>query len=151
MISPELLRRYPFFAGLEEGQLKVIAMIAEDITCAAGTILFEEGQTADAFYLLIDGNVILSFNAPATADGQIEIGEVNPGEPFAISALIPPHVLTHTARAGSLLHAIKIAAAPLRSICEKDSRLGYVLMRSVAEAAMERLHFTRVQLAAAQT
>lgn len=151
MISLELLRRYPFFAGLDEAELKALAMIAEEIKVPARTILFEEGQTADAFFLLLEGNVDLSFNSSLGPAEQVHIGEVNPGEPFAISALIPPHILAHTARAGSAIHAIKIAAAPLRAICEQDTRVGYLMMRKIAEAAMERLHFTRVQLAAAQT
>jgi CRP-like cAMP-binding protein len=151
MISLELLRRYPFFAGLDEAELRSLAMIAEEVRVPAGTRLFEEGQTADALYLLLEGSVDLSFNSPLGEAEQVHIGEINPGEPFAISALIPPHTLKHTARAGTTIHAIKIAAAPLREICQKNSRVGNVVMRQVAQAAMERLHFTRVLLAAAQT
>lgn len=151
MISLELLRRYSFFAGLDEAELKSLAMISEQVRVPAGTILFEEGQNADALYLLLEGSVDLSFNSPLGPLEQVHIGEVNPGEPFSISALIPPHTLAHTARAGTPIHAIKIAAAPLREMCQKDARVGNAVMRKVAEAAMERLHFTRVQLAAAQT
>ncbi len=150
MIPLELLRRYPFFAGLEEAHLRAIAMIAEEIRADAGAVLFEEGQNAVAFFLLLEGSVDLSFTSPRAPYQPVHIGDVNPGEPFAISALIPPHTLTHTARAGNPIHAIKIAALPLRAMCEMDARVGYLLMRKVAEAAMERLHFTRVQLAAAQ-
>jgi CRP-like cAMP-binding protein len=150
MISLELLRRYPFFAGLDEAELRALAMVSEEVHAPAGTILFEEGQTADAFFLLLAGSIDLSFNSPLGNSAQVHIGEVNPGEPFAISALISPHMLTHTARAGNAIHALKIAALPLRAICEKDARVGYVLMRKIAQAAMERLHFTRVQLAAAR-
>jgi CRP-like cAMP-binding protein len=150
MISLELLRRYPFFAGLDEAELKAIAMIAEEVRVPARTLLFEEGQPANALFLLLEGNVDLSFNSPLGPVDQVHIGEVNPGEPFAISALISPHMLKHSARAGTAIHAIKIPAAPLRALCDSDTRVGYVVMRWVAEAAMERLHFTRVQLAAAQ-
>jgi len=150
MISLELLRRYPFFAGLDEAELKALAMISEEVCAPTGTILFEEGQTADALFLLLSGSVDLSFNSPLGNSEQIHIGEVNPGEPFAVSALIPPHMLKHTARAGNAVHTLKITVAPLRAICEKNTRVGYVVMRQVAEAAMERLHFTRVQLAAAR-
>ncbi|MBM3130334.1 MAG: Crp/Fnr family transcriptional regulator [Chloroflexi bacterium] len=151
MISLELLRRYSFFAGLDEAELKSLAMISEQVRVPAGTILFEEGQNADALYLLLEGSVDLSFNSSLGPIEQVHVGEVNPGEPFSISALIPPHLLTHTARAGTTIHTIKIAAAPLRALCQSDARVGSVVMRKVAEAAMERLHFTRVQLAAAQT
>jgi CRP-like cAMP-binding protein len=150
MISLELVRRYPFFAGLDEAELKAIAMISEEVRAPTGTVMFEESQTANALFLLLEGNVDLSFDSPMGDSAQVHIGEVNPGEPFAISALIPPHILKHTARASTSIYALKIAAAPLRAICERDARVGNVVMRKVAEAAMERLHFTRVQLAAAQ-
>lgn len=151
MISLELLRRYPFFAGLDERELKSIAIISEHVQTSAGTILFEEGQTADAFYLLLEGSVALSFNSPLDPHVQIHVDEVNPGEPFAISALIPPHTLTHTARATTACQMIRVHAAGLRALCENDWKLGYILMRQVAAAAMERLYFTRIQLAATRT
>lgn len=151
MISLELLRRYPFFAGLDEAELRALAMIAEEVRAPAGTILFAESQSADALYLLLEGSVDLSFTSPVGDGEPLHIGEVNPGEPFAISALIPPHTLKHTGRAGTAIHAIKIAAAPLRALCQTDARIGNAVMRQVATAAMERLHFTRVLLAAAQT
>lgn len=148
MISLELLRRYPFFAGLDESELKAIAMIAEKVELPAGAILCEEGQVADAFYLLLAGNVELSFDSPLDPHVQIQVDDVNPGEILAISALIPPHVLTHTARVSSACAAIRIDAVALRALCEKNCKVGYLLMRQVAGAAMERLHYTRLQLAA---
>ena len=36
MISPELLRRYPYFADVSEESLKRVAMISEEQTVAAG-------------------------------------------------------------------------------------------------------------------
>lgn len=150
MISLELLRRYPFFAGLDEGELKAIAMIADKVEMSTGTILFEEGHVADAFYLLLEGSVELSFNSPLDPNVQIHVDDVNPGEPFAISALIPPHLLTHTARVSSACSTIRLDAAALRALCDADSKVGHTLMRQVAIAAMERLHYTRVQLVAAR-
>ncbi len=41
MISPELLRRYPFFGFLGDAQLKAIAMIAEESTYEKDQPIFE--------------------------------------------------------------------------------------------------------------
>jgi len=84
MVSPELLRRYPFFAFLDDA-------------C------------------------------------QIE-----------------PYRLTSTARAATPCRVLKIDAAALRALCDGNRDAGYALMRHAAKAAIERLHFTRVQLAAAR-
>jgi hypothetical protein len=44
---------------------------------------------------------------------------------------------------------IKFDSAELNKLIEKDPRLYCVLMRETAKAAMERLAYARVQLAAA--
>ncbi|MBM3129346.1 MAG: Crp/Fnr family transcriptional regulator [Chloroflexi bacterium] len=150
MVSQELLRRHTFFASFDEPQRKLLAQITDEIHCAAGRTFFEEGESADALYLLLSGSVDLYFNVLTEQHGEFLIGEVNPGEPFAISALIPPYILQHTARAGKPCHVLKLDARALRALSDKDATLGYILMRHITQAAMERLHFTRIQLAAAQ-
>jgi CRP/FNR family cyclic AMP-dependent transcriptional regulator len=154
MISPELLRRYPFFAFLDDAHQKAIAMITEEVTYANRETIFRENQPASALYLLVEGNVDLYFTVEEEyrpeSRKEFLVGEINPGEPFAISALIEPYVLTATARAASPCRVLKVDAAALRALCEVDCRLGYTLMKHAAKAALERLHFTRVQLAAAR-
>ena len=152
MISPELLRRYPFFAFLDDTQQKALVMISEEISVEEGTIIFQEGQPANALYLLIEGDVDLYFvpdggNHHALRE-PILVGEINPGEPFGLSALIEPYALNATARVARDSRVLKIEASALRALCEVDSRLGYALMRQVARSALERLAFTRIQLAA---
>jgi CRP-like cAMP-binding protein len=150
MISPEVLRRYPFFCCLNHDQQKAIAMVAEEIFADAGTILFQEGQPVEALYLLMEGNVDLYYAASGDPKDQFLVGEVNVGEVFSISALIEPYTLTATARVVSPSRILKVDAAALRALCEVDNRMGYLLMRQVASIALERLHYARVELAAAR-
>lgn len=163
MVSPELLRRYPFFRCLDDTQQKAIAMITEEASYEAGTTLFQEGQPADTLYLLMEGSIDLYFTVGSEPRGvytyptpvnepvkEFFVGEINPGEPFGISALIEPYQLTASARAHSPSRVLKIEAAGLRALCEVDCRMGYGLMRQVAKAALERLHYTRVQLVGAR-
>jgi len=152
MISPELLRRYPFFGNLDESELKEIAMISEEKSFEEGTILFDEGQPADALYFLIEGSIDLYYKSeeqyhPKTRK-EFLVGEINPGEIFSLSSLIEPYVLNATARASQGGRLIKIEAPTLRILAEKDSDLGCKLMHQIAKALMERLKYTRIQLAA---
>ena len=57
MISPELLRRFPFFNFMDEAQLKAVAMIAEELTYEKDEVIVEAGKPADHFFFLIDGDV----------------------------------------------------------------------------------------------
>ncbi len=150
MISPELLRRYPFFCCLNDAEQKAIAQVAEEIICETGTVLFEEGQPVQALHFLLEGSVDLYYKVPGDGSDPLLVSEVSIGEPFGISALIEPYNLTATARVSRPSRILRIPAAALRGLCEADSKMGYALMRQVAHVAMERLHFARVQLAAAR-
>jgi CRP-like cAMP-binding protein len=150
MISPEILRRYPFFCCLNEDQQKAIAMITEEIQVEPGTVLFREGQAVQALYVLVEGDVDLYYAASGNAHDEFLVGEVNVGEAFGISALIEPYTLTATARVASWSRLLKIDAPALRALCEVDCKMGYALTRQVAQIALERLHFARVELAAAR-
>ena len=154
MISPELLRRYPFFGLLYDDQLKKIAMISEDESHDQGYTIFHEGKPAEALFLLISGSVDLYYLVEEEYHPELNkeffVGEINPGEPFGISTLIEPHILTSTARAAEPVRLIRIDGAALHQLCDGDPRLSCVLTQQAARVAIERLAFTRVQLAAAQ-
>jgi CRP/FNR family cyclic AMP-dependent transcriptional regulator len=153
MISPELLRRYPFFGTLSDEQLRQIAMIADEESHEAGTILLKENAHADDLYLLINGSVDLIFTVDEEyhpdRHKEFTVGEINPGEIFGISALIEPHQYTSTARTARVVQVIHINGSALRQRCADDPRLACHLYSQVAKLALERLNATRVQLAAA--
>ncbi|MBM3128553.1 MAG: Crp/Fnr family transcriptional regulator [Chloroflexi bacterium] len=150
MISPEILRRYPFFCCLSEEQQKAIAMVTEEMRVDAGKELFLEGQPVEALYLLVEGSVDLYYVASGDPKDQFLVGEIGSGEPFAISAMIEPYTFTATARVAAPSRVLRIDAKALRALCEVDCKLGYALVKQVAAMAIERLHFARVQLAAAR-
>lgn len=153
MLSPEKLRYYPFFGLLNSHQLDEVAMIATEETFDRDEVIFQEGQPADALYFLLEGSVDLYFTVagtkPSNMNKGIPVGEINPGETFAISALIEPNIITSTARASSPSRVVKIDAAALKALFEKDRRMAYLFTHQAAKAALERLHASRVQLAAA--
>jgi CRP-like cAMP-binding protein len=140
MISRALLRRYPFLCCTDEESQRAEAMAADEIACESGTVLFEQGQTLESLYLLVDGSVALSYEAGDARHYQLLVRGVNAGEVFGISALIEPHYATATARVASASRIIKFKARALSTLCEVDNQLGYALMRQVAQVALERLH-----------
>ncbi|MCA9947922.1 MAG: cyclic nucleotide-binding domain-containing protein, partial [Anaerolineales bacterium] len=101
MVSPELLRRYPFFAFMTHQQRQEVAMIADEVEVPTNTILFAIEDKAEALYLLMKGSIDLHYvvmdeNLPALRK-DFMIGTINPGEVLSISAMIEPYVLTTTA------------------------------------------------------
>ena len=113
MISPELLRRYPFFGGLKHEQLVSLAKVASEETVEAGYYFFHEGNKLDCLHLILEGAVAVFLEVPADGAHQtvanqynrqlqtteVVISAIGPGEVFGVSALIPPPVATASAKA----------------------------------------------------
>lgn len=154
MISPELLKRYPFFGFMDESEIKAVAMIAEEVSYKEGETLLETDKPADALYFLVEGNVdqlyVVSDHQHTKTQKEFHLNEFNAGDIIGISALIEPYQYTATVRAHTPARAIKITSGALRALCEVDAKLAYGLMSQTAKAAMERLHSTRILLAAAR-
>jgi len=154
MVSPERLRRFPFFSGFGVEHLNAVAMLADEVTFDGGETIFKAVQPANALYFLIEGCVELHYIVVDEINSKLHkdffVSEVNPGEPFGISALIEPYRFTGTVRTACASRVLRFDAAGLRALCAVDPRIEAVLMRQIAAAAMSRLNDTRVQLAAAR-
>jgi CRP/FNR family transcriptional regulator, cyclic AMP receptor protein len=151
MVSPELLRRYPFFAMLSAEQLKAIAMIAEEKVFPKDTILLKENTTAIKLILLMEGDVDLIYSGGG--EGAISnalVGTISPGEMLGVSSIIEPYVYISSARATTKVKVIEIDAVGVRALMEVDPQLGHTMMGNVASAVLERLKYTQVELAAAR-
>lgn len=151
MISPELLRRYPFFGFLSDVQQKDVAMISKEITVPKDTILFRKGDKADSLYILIEGAVDLYETAllenDPTYHREYLVNEIGQGEVVGLPSLIEPHVIYLTAKVTSPSRLIKIDVVELRKLCDADLKLAYNLMSEAAKLALKRLEATRSLLA----
>jgi CRP-like cAMP-binding protein len=158
MISPERLRRYPYFAGVSDACLKEVAMISDEQSFKAGDEIFQESgdflatdriyqkaRTADHLMIITDGAVDITYTL---GEGQkVVVGNLVAGDLMAVSALIPPYQLTASAVAKQDGNLIAIEAESLRKLCEENPDLGHKVMQGVSKGLMSRLQTTRVELA----
>lgn len=159
MISPELLRRYPFFAGLSANQLTLLAQAADEKEVGAGEYLFHEGQPLEEMFLAVDGNVDIVLELPAQ-DVQHKVSEqllgemetndvvvttVGPGEIFAWSALLPPHKATASGKTTTLAHLVVFNGPILMQKFVEDPAFGFVMTQKVAGVMRERLQALRIE------
>ncbi len=153
MISPELLRRYPFFGHLSQAQLASLAMIGEEVELKDSQVVLEEGKPAHALYFLLGGGIDLYYTVKEDARQkeckEILVCQINVGEPFGISTLIEPNVLTASVRSNGASRVLKFDEKALKEAMKADPGLELVLVREMAKAAIQRLDATRVLLAAA--
>jgi CRP/FNR family cyclic AMP-dependent transcriptional regulator len=152
MVSPELLRRYPFFSLLTDEQLRAVAMISEEKAYPKDVLLVKENMAANKLMLLLEGDVDLVYSGGG--EGAISnalVGSIAPGEMLGVSSLIEPYTYISSARATMPVKVIEIDGPAVRALMQVDKLLGYALMRNVATAVLERLKYTQVELAAARS
>jgi CRP/FNR family cyclic AMP-dependent transcriptional regulator len=139
-----ILQEAPVFHGLDRGALEVVAGCATNVRFLEGEVLFREGDSADAFYLVRHGSIALEAFVPTR--GPVTIETIEPGEVIGWSWLFPPYRWHFDAKALTLVRATAFDGACLRGKCEADSTLGYDLMSRFAQVLIERLQWTRLRL-----
>lgn len=139
-----LLAEHPFFAGMSDVEIALMAGCARNARFAPGEYLCREGSDAAEFFLVRSGSVSIESHAPGR--GTMSLQTVGDGDILGFSWLMPPHVWMFDARALQSTRALVFDGACLRGKCENDPRLGYDLMKRVAKVMIDRVHSLRLQL-----
>ena len=80
-----ILKQCHLFAGTSEADRQLLLSISKTRDCNRGELLFEEGQVADGFYVVVSGKVKVFKLSP---DGRERILHViHPGSSFADAAI----------------------------------------------------------------
>lgn len=107
--------------------------------------VFREGQQVDSLYLVRRGRIALEMSVPSR--GAVRILTVGPGEMLGWSALLGQGEMTTSAVVTAEdTEVIVIPAAKMLQECESNPRVGFHLMKRMAEALSRRLVATRLQL-----
>jgi CRP/FNR family cyclic AMP-dependent transcriptional regulator len=141
-IEVDLIRRVPVFSAIESAKQKLLCFSSERLTFEAGDVIFREGDSPDAAYVVIDGAVEITIQTP---DGPRVVNTLGQSDVVGEAAIFGDVPRTATATAKTRMEALRVC---------KDLFLG--LMRDNAEAAMQlnrilatRLANTTAQLSAA--
>jgi CRP/FNR family cyclic AMP-dependent transcriptional regulator len=143
-INTSKLEEQPFLRGMSIRQLELLAensMLAE---FQAGEKIVSEGDSANRFYLILEGLVELESRGP---EGEIiRIQTIGTGDVLGWSWLFPPYYWHFDARATTSSKTIFFYGTRLRELCETNHDLGYELMMRVSEIIIKRLQATRREL-----
>ncbi|MEU6371290.1 cyclic nucleotide-binding domain-containing protein [Streptomyces sp. NPDC046931] len=116
-----------------------------DVSCPVGTRLFDEGGTADRFWLLRSGEVALDLYVPGRHPAPV-VETLGPGQLLGWSWISPPYRWHLGAEAVTAVQATEFPATEVLQLCAADPALGYALMRRFTEVVAERLQATRIRL-----
>lgn len=138
------LKRYPFFANLDDQFVEKISQIGQPLELEEGEWLFKQEEDATHIYLITKGKIAFTIMFRNHV-----IDRLNPymrGEIIGWSALVSPYIYTMGAIAETPASVIGFQGEKLRSLMDESCDQGYILLKNLSELMGERLINRNIQL-----
>ena len=147
MDSIRILKKVDMFRGLNPRQLESLAQVSEERKYRGGEAVFTEHSSGAEVYIIKKGKVCIELglkgkSSPATIQ-RLGVGQI-----FGELALVDRRRRSATAICENDCEIITIDRDKLNELFERDSPLGYVVMRNLAQLLAGRLRRTDLMLVA---
>lgn len=130
------MKRLAIFTELDEDQMDLLRPLFEELSFQAGTVIFQQGETAEFLYLLINGTVDMSFKP---YDGMpITVSHVGKDGLFGWSAVVGSEKYTSSAIAIQAVKAFRVRGSELRRFCSDHPEAGKVILEHLADGVSSR-------------
>ena len=139
-----LIAQQPFFKGLSEHLVQLLADSAMEMQFKPGDWIYRQGDPANRFYLILEGKVLIE--SEMKEHGMIPIRTLGPGDDLGWAWLFPPHYMHFSACAIDPTRTIVFYGTRLHETCDANHELGYQLMKRVAEVVVRNLNATQQRL-----
>lgn len=140
----QMLRRVPLFAGVEPTKLKLLAFTSDRVGYRAGEVLFHQGDSGDAAYVVLTGRAEILVDSPS---GQFKIAEVENNAIVGEIAILCDVARTATVRAVTSVEALRIRKEHFIKLLTDFPEITIEVMRVLAD----RLSHTTSELTAARS
>jgi CRP/FNR family transcriptional regulator, cyclic AMP receptor protein len=143
------IAEHRLFKALAPRHLALLAEVAMFKEFIPDEVIFREGDPANRFYLILDGEVALE---SARSNGApVLLQTIGRDDVLGWSWLYPPYYWHFDARATMPTKAIFFYGTWLRENCERDTDFGYEMMKRMSAVIIDRLQATRKRLVEAET
>jgi CRP/FNR family cyclic AMP-dependent transcriptional regulator len=122
----EALGRAPLFEDLSKDERRDLAKVTEDLEVEAGKVLCREGETAQEFFVIIDGEV------EVTKDGN-RVRTMSDGEFFGEIALLEDVPRTATVTATSPLRFFVLTRQSFWNLVDRQPEVERKVLRALAK------------------
>lgn len=132
------------FKGMDPDQLLEIQPYLHLRRFEKDTVIFQQGQSADQLFVLLEGEVEIRFKP---YDGPpLTVARILPNGIFGWSAALGRPFYTSAAIATQDSEAFSIISDDLRKLYEKNPVTGGILLERLASAIAERLRSTHTEI-----
>ena len=125
----ELLRRVPIFSEIEPARLKLLAFMSERVGFDAGKRLMQQGDPADAAYLIIDGHAEVILETP---NGPLIVATVGADEIVGVLGVLGNAPRAATIRAKNRLIALRIPKEPFMRMVREFPTIAVSIIQDLA-------------------
>jgi CRP-like cAMP-binding protein len=135
----EVLRSIPLFSKIEPAKLKLLAFTSEQVEYMTGDVLFHQGDTADAAYILLEGDADILVESPS---GPVRVAQLGKNDIVGEIAILCDVPRTATVAAASRLLTLRVSKDGFFNLVTQFPQVGVEIMHELAS----RLHHTTQQL-----
>ena len=145
MLSDDF-NRLSIFQGMGVSQQELLSELFIPYDCCDETVIFEQGDLAEFLYIVVNGEVIVSFKPD---DGPaIIVARIQPGGVVGWSAALGSRMYTSGASCIGDTRLLRIRGSDLRKLCEQYPETGVILLDRLAAVIAQRLTSTHDQVLA---
>src|SRR5262249_6891761 len=133
---------------LVDEELLKVADLCKAVRVPAGKTIFNEGDGGDEMYIIHEGSVRVMINtrAPDGSFGPSTINMLYAGQCFGEMILLNSAVRSATVVAADASTLIVIREPDFRELCESNPRIGYVVIRNLAQDLAYKLRSSNLLL-----
>jgi CRP-like cAMP-binding protein len=142
------LRRVEIFNGLLDEELLKVAELCSAVRVPAGKTIFKEGDGGDELFIIHEGSVRVLINTRGS-DGTFAPSTINmlyAGQCFGEMILLNNAARSATVVAVDPTTLIVLHEPPFRQLCDTNPRIGYVVIRNLAQDLAYKLRSSNLLL-----
>jgi CRP-like cAMP-binding protein len=130
------LKSFSIFNDPSINYMDMLEPLFQPYTCAAGTVVLEQGKPAEYLYLIVSGSAEVSYKP---YDGNpITVTHVEKGGLFGWSAVVGSDYYTSSTIAIEPLEAVRVRGSELRKFCVQHPEAGKDLLERLANSVSAR-------------
>ncbi len=149
MEDVKLLKQIPLFKDFKATELMNVSMVAEQVSCKAGDVIFKEGGKGDAFYVIKEGRAKVT-KRDSYGEEEHVLALLEEGEYFGEISLVDHQPRSASVHADVDSKLLKIKEKNFTNLIKANKDMERKFFRSFSMVLCERLRVTNQNLTFSQ-
>lgn len=149
MAIKQVLKECQICSALTDAELEKTASLAVEKEYEAGKAIFQEGDSAEEFFVLEEGKVAVQMTlpmTPATVSRKVTVDVMTKSEVLDWSAIIEPYVYTLTAVCLQKAKVLAISGSKFGWLLRDNPNISHEVLKGLIKVIASKLDDTRHML-----